>query len=94
MHTYLSLALIAIAIASACTALWSRTVAARAQRRFRAALDAAQAMFDGQLAAAWQEGYDQGVEDERTAAEYNAGTCEKVSPDRANPYAAPKKAAG
>lgn len=86
VQTTVILILAVVAMASAVTAIWAVATSHAAKHRFRTALGAAEAMFQGQTAAVWQEGYDQGVADERMATEYNAGTYEKVSANRVNPY--------
>lgn len=43
-------------------------------------------MVNEAKADGWDEGYAQGVEDELTAEDYNAGSSEPVSPNRQNPY--------
>lgn len=91
MQTSVIVILAVVALASTATAAWAVATAHAAKQRFRSSLDAAEAMFQGQLADVWQEGYEQGVGDERMASEYNAGApFEPISPNRANPYAEPQ----
>lgn len=80
MQTFLSIVSIVLSLTTVAVA-WAR------YRGYRASLGAQRAMYEGQYAAIWQEAYDQGVQDERMAAEYNVGTYEEVAANRVNPYA-------